>query len=121
MIGPAQEQYLAGAGVDHDQYRLGAFIGLRHVRIIQGDRHGGIRQGIVYLVSRFFVPKWDIPEDPETGSADCTLAPYWATHLSKSGFIARQLLRCGGELRGERVIIAGNAVKFLVGEIAVPD
>ena len=95
------------------------------MRIIQGDRHGGIRQGIVYLVSRFFVPKWDIPEDPETGSADCTLAPYWATHLSKSGFIARQLLRCGGELhcelRGERVTIAGYAVKFLEGEIVAPD
>jgi len=78
----------------------------------------------VDFVSRFFGPKWGIPEDPVTGSAHCTLAPYWATRLGKSRFIARQLSRRGGELhcelRGERVIIAGSAVKFMEGEITVP-
>ncbi len=78
----------------------------------------------VDFVSRFFGPKWGIPEDPVTGSAHCTLAPYWAARLGKTRFIARQLSRRGGELycelRGGRVIIAGSAVKFLEGEIAVP-
>jgi predicted PhzF superfamily epimerase YddE/YHI9 len=78
----------------------------------------------VDFVSRFFGPKWGIPEDPVTGSAHCTLAPYWATRLGKTRFIARQLSRRGGELycelRGERVTIAGYAVKFLEGEIVVP-
>lgn len=78
----------------------------------------------VDFVSRFFGPKWGIPEDPVTGSAHCTLAPYWAARLGKSRFIARQLSRRGGELhcelRGARVIIAGHAVKFMEGEIVVP-
>jgi len=78
----------------------------------------------VDFVSRFFGPKWGIPEDPVTGSAHCTLAPYWATRLGKSRFIARQLSRRGGEvhceLHGARVTIAGHAVKFLEGEIVVP-
>src|SRR3990170_2466198 len=79
----------------------------------------------VDFVSRFFGPKWGIPEDPVTGSAHCTLTTYWATRLGKSRFIARQLSRRGGELhcelRGDRVRIAGYAVKFLEGEIVVPD
>jgi len=79
----------------------------------------------VDFVSRFFGPKWGIPEDPVTGSSHCTLAPFWATRLGKSHFTARQLSRRGGELhcelRGERVVIAGHAVKFLEGEIAVPE
>ncbi len=79
----------------------------------------------VDFVSRFFGPKWGIPEDPVTGSAHCTLTPYWAARLGKTRFIARQLSRRGGELhcelRGARVTIAGHAVKFLEGEIVVPD
>lgn len=78
----------------------------------------------VDFVSRFFGPKWGIPEDPVTGSAHCTLAPYWAERLGKTRFIARQLSRRGGELhcelRGERVTISGYAVKFLEGDITVP-
>lgn len=78
----------------------------------------------VDFVSRFFGPKWGIPEDPVTGSAHCTLAPYWAKRLGKTRFIARQLSRRGGqlhcELRGERVMISGSAVKFLEGDISVP-
>jgi hypothetical protein len=50
--------------------------------------------------------------------------PYWATRLGKSRFIARRLLRDGGELhcelRGERMTIARYTVKFLKGEIVVP-
>jgi PhzF family phenazine biosynthesis protein len=77
----------------------------------------------VDYVYRFFAPRQGIPEDPVTGSANCTLVPYWATRLGKSEFIAKQLsarrgdLRC--TLRGDRVLMAGHAVEYLRGEITV--
>jgi predicted PhzF superfamily epimerase YddE/YHI9 len=75
------------------------------------------------FVSRFFAPKLDIPEDPVTGSAHCMLVPYWSQRLGKRELFARQVSRRGGELfcadRGERVSIAGRAVKFMEGIIEV--
>lgn len=43
------------------------------------------------FVSRFFAPAQGIPEDPVTGSAHCTLAPYWQQRLNKASLSARQL------------------------------
>jgi PhzF family phenazine biosynthesis protein len=78
----------------------------------------------VDFVSRFFAPKAGIDEDPVTGSAHCTLIPYWAGCLGKTKLTARQLSARGGELscelRGDRVRISGRAVEYLRGEIAVP-
>jgi PhzF family phenazine biosynthesis protein len=54
----------------------------------------------VDFVSRFFAPGAGIPEDPVTGSAHCTLVPYWAAHLGKSVLTAKQLSARGGELAG---------------------
>src|SRR4029453_3886060 len=75
------------------------------------------------FVSRFFAPAKGIPEDPVTGSAHCTLIPYWAARLGKTQLTARQLSRRGGELyctlRGDRVDIAGRAVEYLRGEITL--
>lgn len=75
------------------------------------------------FVSRFFAPGAGVPEDPVTGSAHCTLIPYWGRRLAKTQMHARQLSRRGGELfcedRGERVTIAGRAVEYLRGEIEV--
>jgi len=75
----------------------------------------------VDFVSRFFAPGAGVPEDPVTGSSHCTLAPYWAARLSKNRLIAKQLSARGGdllcELRGERVVIAGQVVEYLRGEI----
>ena len=77
----------------------------------------------VDFVSRFFAPAKGIPEDPVTGSAHCTLMPYWAERLGKTRLSARQLSRRGGELyctlRGDRVDIAGRAVEYLRGEITL--
>jgi PhzF family phenazine biosynthesis protein len=77
------------------------------------------------FVSRFFAPGKGIPEDPVTGSSHTTLIPYWSKRLGKSKLFARQVSRRGGELwcedRGERVSIGGCAVKYLVGEITVPE
>lgn len=78
----------------------------------------------VDFVSRFFGPRAGIPEDPVTGSAHCTLVPYWAARLGRQTLHARQLSLRGGELycelNGDRVAIAGRAVEYLRGEIQVP-
>ncbi len=73
------------------------------------------------FVSRFFAPGSGVPEDPVTGSAHCTLVPYWAKRLGKTRFNALQVSSRGGELccelRGDRVTIAGRAVRYLEGAI----
>jgi PhzF family phenazine biosynthesis protein len=75
------------------------------------------------FVSRFFAPQVGVPEDPVTGSAHCTLVPFWAARLGKARLFARQVSKRGGELwceeRGERVAIAGHAVPYLEGVIDV--
>lgn len=77
------------------------------------------------FVSRFFAPKYGIPEDPVTGSSHCELTPYWAAKLDRTRLTARQLSRRGGdvacELRGERVTLAGSAVLFMEADIHVPE
>jgi predicted PhzF superfamily epimerase YddE/YHI9 len=75
------------------------------------------------FVSRFFAPAQGIAEDPVTGSAHCTLAPYWAKRLGKSQLKAHQASARGGELvvfdRGERVELAGECALYLEGVIHV--
>ena len=75
----------------------------------------------VDFVSRFFVPKGGIAEDPVTGSAHCTLVPFWAERLGWSELIAHQVSARGGELhcelRDDRVIMSGHCVLFLTGSI----
>jgi predicted PhzF superfamily epimerase YddE/YHI9 len=74
----------------------------------------------VDFVSRFFAPAQGIPEDPVTGSAHCTLTPYWSRRLGKSKLNARQVSERGGELlcedAGGRVLMAGRATLFLEGK-----
>jgi PhzF family phenazine biosynthesis protein len=75
------------------------------------------------FVSRFFAPGAGISEDPVTGSAHCTLVPYWSRRLAKKSLFARQVSPRGGELwcedMGERVKIAGHSVMFMRGEISL--
>lgn len=75
----------------------------------------------VDFVSRFFAPNAGIPEDPVTGSAHCTLVPFWADKLSNDILHAKQLSKRGGELfcenKGDRVAMSGYASLFLKGEI----
>jgi predicted PhzF superfamily epimerase YddE/YHI9 len=77
----------------------------------------------VDFVSRFFAPEVGVPEDPVTGSAHCTLIPYWSRRLGKKTLHARQISARGGELfcadLGERVTIAGRAVAYLEGAIEI--
>ena len=75
------------------------------------------------FVSRFFAPHLGILEDPVTGSAHCVLIPYWARRLGKRQLHAFQVSQRGGELfcedRGDRVTIAGKAVLYLEGTVAI--
>ena len=75
------------------------------------------------FVSRFFAPKVGIAEDPVTGSAHCTLTPYWSKRLGRHRLRAWQASARGGEVvcehQGERVRIAGHAVCYLQGTIAI--
>ena len=79
--------------------------------------------GDVDFVSRFFAPTFGIDEDPVTGSAHCTLVPYWSRRLGKTRLHARQVSRRGGDLRcedrGERVAIGGRVATYLVGTIKI--
>jgi len=81
----------------------------------------------VDFVSRFFAPRVGISEDPVTGSAHCTLAPWWAAELGRSAdgaeLTGEQASERGGtvraELRGDRVVLRGRCVTFMRGQILV--
>jgi len=73
------------------------------------------------FVSRFFCPHVGVAEDPVTGSAHCTLTPYWSEKLDKKAMLAYQASQRGGVVRctlaGDRVKLAGNAITVLQGEL----
>ena len=77
----------------------------------------------VDFVSRFFTPQASIFEDPVTGSAHCSLIPYWSERLGKESMLALQVSPRVGKLfcknAGERVLIAGEAVTYLEGSITI--
>jgi predicted PhzF superfamily epimerase YddE/YHI9 len=83
----------------------------------------GTGTGGVDFVSRYFVPKAGINEDPVTGSAHCTLTPYWARRLGKKSLYALQVSARGGELwcedRGDRAVVAGHCVPVIEGTIDI--
>ena len=76
------------------------------------------------FVSRFFAPASGVNEDPVTGSAHCTLTPYWAERLGKSELVGRQISKRGGTVycknAGERVLLGGYCADYLVGNIRLP-
>ena len=75
----------------------------------------------VDFVSRYFTPQATVFEDPVTGSAHCTLVPFWANRLNKTVLRALQISKRRGELlcqlNKDRVTIKGRAVKYLEGVI----
>lgn len=110
----------------------------QHVRLLQPDftlmQHLPV-QGVIVtsraedpsvdFVSRYFAPAAGINEDPVTGSAHCSLTPYWQQVLGKNELLAHQISARGGVLKvkssGDRVEISGQAVTVMQGElIAAP-
>ncbi len=82
------------------------------------------------FASRFFAPKLSIPEDAITGSAHCTLMPYWAKRLGKTGLSAKQfsirhgathVIRIDGGFDAPRVHLVGAATTYLEGRISIPN
>jgi predicted PhzF superfamily epimerase YddE/YHI9 len=76
-------------------------------------------------VLRFFAPKNAVPEDPVTGNVQTQLVPYWANRLDKQRMTVRQLSPRGGTMicedKGERVSIAGRAVRYMEARITLSD
>ncbi|TCC40805.1 PhzF family phenazine biosynthesis protein [Kribbella speibonae] len=95
--------------------------------IIQRERLRGVivtAQGSEYdFVSRFFAPGSGIPEDPVTGSAHTSLAPYWAERLGRDELVGYQASARGGVVQvvpsGDRVYLKGQAITVLDGELLV--
>lgn len=82
-----------------------------------GDFHGVLvtaRGDKTDYVLRFFVPKIGINEDPATGSAQCSLAPFWANRLGKHHLTAKQLSKRGGKFAidalDDRLLVHAPAV-----------
>ena len=75
------------------------------------------------FVSRFFAPAAGIDEDPVTGSAHCSLAPFWAERFGRTDLVGYQASARGGivrvTVRGDRVLLAGQAVPVARGELLV--
>jgi predicted PhzF superfamily epimerase YddE/YHI9 len=96
------------------------FLALRSVRghaVIVTARGEGEHD----FVSRFFVPKAGVDEDPVTGSAHCSLAPFWCERLGRRELSGLQLSQRTGVVRvrllGDRVHLLGRAVTLLRGEL----
>jgi PhzF family phenazine biosynthesis protein len=75
------------------------------------------------FVSRYFAPGSGIDEDPVTGSAHCALGPYWAARTGKKQMTGYQASARGGwvgvEVQGDRVVLRGQAVTTLRGQLVV--
>lgn len=76
---------------------------------------------VVDFVSRFFTPQASIFEDPVTGSAHCSLIPYWSQKLGKKHLTALQVSPRVGKLycvdAGERVLISGTCITYMEGTV----
>lgn len=67
-------------------------------------------------VLRYFAPKIGISEDLATGSAQCSLAPYWFDKLGKDKLSVRQLSSSGGCFEVERktdssIVVSARVVR----------
>jgi len=74
------------------------------------------------FVSRYFAPAAGIDEDPVTGSAHCTMGPFWAPRLGREELTGFQASARGGLVqvrpRGDRVRLGGQAITVVRGELA---
>ncbi|KAJ9456642.1 putative isomerase [Diplonema papillatum] len=86
-------------------------------------QQSGEAGGATDFVSRFFCPNDAVPEDPVTGSAHCTLAPYWAARLGKTDLVGYQASERGGLLRvkvvaeKQAIFVSGQACIFASGHM----
>lgn len=78
----------------------------------------------VDFASRVFAPWAGVDEDPVTGVAHTSLAPYWCRELDRTELQARQVSERGGALtvrwQEDRVQLIGHAVPVAEGTILMP-
>jgi PhzF family phenazine biosynthesis protein len=112
MLVYEQQAEVAALAPDHSSLKR---LNCNVIATAPGDRHD--------FVSRFFAIASGIEEDPVTGSAHCTLAPYWAERLHKNPLDARQISSRGGDVRcsvsGNRVELGGRCALYMTGEITI--
>lgn len=114
MLVYEDEGVIANLNIDHGAL---AKAGVNVVATAKGDS--------VDFVSRFFAPAVGlVEEDPVTGSAHCTLAPYWAEQLGKTDLSARQIGPRPGAVTvsteaKDRVHLSGAAKVYLEGRIVI--
>jgi predicted PhzF superfamily epimerase YddE/YHI9 len=105
-------------GLEPDFGRLRLLTTRGVIATAAGDADG------IDFVSRFFAPAVGIDEDPVTGSAHCALGPYWSERLGRADLVGFQASRRGGVVRtrtaGDRVLLGGQAVTVLRGELVGP-
>ncbi len=73
-------------------------------------------------VSRFFAPRFGVPEDPVTGSAHCALGPFWSDRLGSESLVGYQASPRGGTVRttvkDDRVLLSGQAVSVYSADLS---
>jgi PhzF family phenazine biosynthesis protein len=97
------------------------FQALRHLKVRGVIVTSRASNGAYDFVSRFFAPGSGVDEDPATGSSHCSLGPYWKQRLGRDDLLGYQASERGGFIRtrcvGDRVILSGQAVTVLRGEL----
>lgn len=110
---------------------LGMKVDYRALTVCQGYSRGVIicccasATPLVDFRSRFFGPKVGIDEDAVTGSAHCSLGPYFGDKLGKTVVVGKQESERGGLVEcilkpdDGRVCIVGTAVVTVSGRLSI--
>jgi PhzF family phenazine biosynthesis protein len=120
-VGRNQFDYLVEVADEQTLRELKPQHGLLRELPVRGVIATAAGSGEFDFVSRFFAPGSGIDEDPVTGSAHCALAPFWGARLGKTEMTGYQASPRGGvvkvRLEGDRVVLMGQAVTVLRGEL----
>ena len=120
-VGRNQFDYLVEVADEQTLRELKPQHGLLRELHVRGVIATAAGSGEFDFVSRFFAPGSGIDEDPVTGSAHCALAPFWGARLGKTEMTGYQASPRGGvvkvRLEGDRVVLMGQAVTVLRGEL----
>ena len=132
-LGGAPLEVLAIRKVHYADYWLARFPSVSEVDALSPDTRalGALGSNVIAtapadgeldFVSRFFTPQATILEDPVTGSAHCSLVPYWHDKTGKTEFEAEQRSARRGQLHctlsGDRVLVRGHSLTFSTATLA---
>ncbi|MEM6930827.1 MAG: PhzF family phenazine biosynthesis protein [Myxococcota bacterium] len=135
-LGRAPVQVMGIRDVHHAKYYLARFAMPSDVLALDPDVRalGVMKTNVVCtaeagahedvdFVSRFFAPASGVGEDPVTGSAHCTLAPFWVERLGKNPVVGFQRSARGGRVHctveDDRVVLRGSCTTVITGTLHV--